>query len=70
MTQAMEKIINSKPKQLTPDEAAIIVGVSKQTLAAWRCTKKENIPYYKIGGKVFYSEQDLLEWVENKRVAA
>ena len=70
MTQAIEKIINSKPKQLTSDEAAAIVGVSKQTMAAWRCTKKETIPYYKIGGKVFYREADLLEWLESKRVAA
>ena len=70
MTQAMDKIINNKPKQLTPDEAAAIVGVSKQTMAAWRCTKKENIPYYKIDGKVFYREQDLIDWMDKKRVAA
>lgn len=70
MSQAIEKIINSKPKQLTPDEAAAIVGVSKQTMAAWRCTKKESIPYYKVGGKVYYREQDLLAWLESKRVAA
>lgn len=70
MSQAIEKIINSKAKQFTPDEAAAIVGVSKQTMAAWRCTKKENIPYYKVGGKVFYREADLLAWLESKRVAA
>lgn len=70
MTQAIDKIINSKPKHLTPDEAAEILRVKKQTLAMWRCTKKEAIPYLKIGGKVFYREQDLVDWMDKKRVAA
>jgi excisionase family DNA binding protein len=66
---AIGNIINSSSGRLTTFEAAEIIGVKPQTLISWRCTKKESIPYYKIGRKVFYKKQDILEWVEQKRVA-
>lgn len=61
------KIINKD--RLTTEEAAEIIGVKPKTLVSWRCTKKEDIPYYKIGWKVFYKESDLLMWFEKNRVA-
>lgn len=61
--------IIKKTDLLTTDEAAEMVGVKPGTLVNWRCTKKENIPYIKIGSKVFYKEKDILDWVDQKRVA-
>jgi excisionase family DNA binding protein len=65
---AIGEIINSSDR-MTTFEAAKIIGVKPQTLISWRCTKKESVPYYKIGRKVFYKKQDILEWVEQRRVA-
>ncbi|MCP5275489.1 MAG: helix-turn-helix domain-containing protein [Burkholderiales bacterium] len=42
--------------------------ISINTLASWRCTKKEIIPFYKIGSKIRYKISDLVAWKESKRV--
>ncbi len=64
------KIINpSNGQEVNQTEAAKIIGVKPNTLAAWRCTKKQNIPFYKIGSRVIYKISDLLEWKEKQRVA-
>lgn len=65
---AIGNIINDSDRMNT-FEAAKIIGVEPQTLASWRCTKKESVPYYKIGRKVFYKKKDLIDWVEQRRVA-
>ena len=36
-------------------DAAIILGVSPQTLAVWASTKRYDLPYIKVGRKVRYS---------------
>lgn len=69
MTQAIDKIIKKKTELLTTLEAAELIDVEESTLRAWRCTKKEHIPFLKIGRNVRYLESDLLEWLESKRVA-
>jgi Helix-turn-helix domain len=56
------------PKLLKPKAAAKAVGKSEQTLAKWRCTKEVNLPYLKIGGGIFYREQDLIAFLESSRV--
>ncbi len=44
--------------QLSPDQAAKMLGVSVGTLAAWRTNKSDNLPYIKAGnsqnGRVKY----------------
>ena len=44
------KIIESSEntEEVDPVVAAQIIGVKINTLASWRCTKKETIPFYKI----------------------
>ena len=37
---------------------AELLGVDKQTLANWRCTKREDLKYVKIGGRVRYRVSD------------
>lgn len=55
--------------RLTTNEAAEMIGVKPQTLVSWRCTRREEIPYYKIGRMVFYKKTDIDIWLEQKRVA-
>ncbi|SET40090.1 Helix-turn-helix domain-containing protein [Nitrosomonas marina] len=65
---AIRKIIAPNNDEVDPTVAAEIIGVKVNTLAAWRCTKKENIPFYKIGNKIRYKVSDLIAWKESKRV--
>ena len=67
----LSKIIMSgeNTEEVDPVVAAQIIGVKVNTLASWRCTKKETIPFYKIGSKVRYKISDLTAWKESKRVS-
>jgi excisionase family DNA binding protein len=55
-------------KYLDTPEAAAFLGLSPGTLMVWRSTKRYEIPYYKIGGLVRYEEQDLINWVESRKI--
>lgn len=67
--QSLDKIITKDTKLLTPPEAATRIGVKEATLRNWRCTKREEIPFIKVGSKVFYAEEDLIDFLNRKRVA-
>lgn len=43
--------------------AAESVGVSKDTIS-----KSKKIPHIKLGGKVLFDLEDLMEWIENSKV--
>lgn len=64
----INKILNHNSDRIDAKQAAKLIGVSSATLATWRCTKKEQIPYYKIGKKVFYKIEHVLSWIETKKV--
>jgi len=51
-----------------PGKAAAFLGISKETLAVWRCTKRYNLPYIKVGRLIKYRESDLTTFVESRRV--
>lgn len=52
---------------LTEKEAAIYLGLENhQTLAVWRCNKRYQIPYIKIGRNVRYRIGDLKEWIDSR----
>lgn len=63
---AIQKIINHD--RVTADDAAKFLGISKGTLAIWRCSKRHSIPFYKIGKNVFYKISDLEAFVESTRI--
>ncbi|MDP3508097.1 MAG: helix-turn-helix domain-containing protein [Candidatus Melainabacteria bacterium] len=44
---------------LSRKEAAAYLGVAEQTLAIWKCTKRYDLPYVKIGKLVKYKKSDL-----------
>ena len=43
----------------TENEAAQFLGVKPTTLQIWRCTKRYNLPYIKIGRLVRYRQSAL-----------
>jgi len=44
---------------LTPEETANLLSVAEQTLAVWRCTKRVDLPYIKLGKSVRYRKSDI-----------
>lgn len=54
---------------LTENEAAEFLGLKPITLAMWRCNKRQNIPYVKLGSKlVRYRLEDLQAWMASRLV--
>lgn len=54
-------------KTLSIEEVMEILSVSKSTLAQWRADKK-NLPYYKLGGRVVYHQDDINEFLTGNKV--
>ena len=55
-------------QKLTTNEAAELIGVSSHTLAVWRCTKRQALPFLKIGRCVRYLRSDCEEFLQAQRV--
>jgi excisionase family DNA binding protein len=55
---------------LTNDEAAAYIGVTPRTLEVWRCTKRHNIAYIKVGRLVKYRRQALDDYLASRTVDA
>jgi hypothetical protein len=60
----------TKPQLLNNREAADFIGMQPHTLETWRAAKRYPIPYTKVGGKVFYFAEDLIEWLQSRKVHA
>lgn len=43
--QNCKKIMIENNQRLSPSEAAAYLGFKESTLASWRCTNKQKIPY-------------------------
>lgn len=57
-----------KPQLLKPTATAKILDTTTGVLAVWRCQKRHNLPYVKVGKSVMYDLQDLLDWLESRKV--
>ncbi len=55
------------PQLLTPEQAAQLLGVEITTLAVWRCTRRHNLPFVRVGRLVRYDREDLRAWIEERR---
>jgi predicted DNA-binding transcriptional regulator AlpA len=53
-------------KLLTEQEAADLLTVSPGTLSVWRCTRRYDLRYLKIGRAVRYRESDILEFIASR----
>lgn len=51
---------------LTEAQAAEILNVEPGTLSVWRCTKRYNIPFVKVGRSVRYSRKALQDWIDSR----
>jgi hypothetical protein len=60
---SISEILKSDPK-LTEDEAAEFLKIKPQTLAVWRCNRRQNLPYLKIGRLIRYRLADLMKFQE------
>lgn len=49
------------PRFLTVDEASALTHFAKQTL--YRRTCERSIPFTKVGGKLLFPEDKLLDWL-------
>jgi predicted site-specific integrase-resolvase len=50
-------------KLLSPEQVADILGVSKQTLAVWRCEQRYPLTYVKVGSRVRYRPVDVQQFM-------
>ena len=57
----MEASKNSKTV-MTPDQAASFLGISDRTLSRWHL-QRVGPPRIKIGGRVLYRREALLDWL-------
>lgn len=53
-------------KLFTSEKAALYLGIKKDSLSVWRCTKRYKIPYIKVGRLVRYRKSDLDSWLESR----
>lgn len=54
---------------LTPIETAAILGVTKSTLEVWRATKRYDLSFVKIGGRVMYKREDIEDFISRRSVS-
>lgn len=52
----------------TEKQATKYLDLKPGTLGVWRCTKRHDLPYIKIGRNVRYRVSDLDDWL-NRRVS-
>lgn len=51
-------------------DAAEYIGVTPRTLEVWRCTKRYNIPFIKVGRLVKYRKSALDAFLDSRTVGA
>lgn len=51
---------------MTPEEVAEYLGLEVETLNVWRCTKRYNLPYTKIGRLVRYRPEDVEAFIASR----
>ncbi len=54
---------------ITEHQAAELVGLSRVTLARWRCKRQAKFTVYRPGGRVRYLKVEVVKWMEAQAVA-
>jgi excisionase family DNA binding protein len=60
----------SKDEILCNSDAAEYIGVTPRTLEVWRCTKRYQIPFIKVGRLVKYRKSALDAFLESRTIGA
>lgn len=65
-------MIENELKQdlLNPKQAAAFITMEPQTLAIWRCTKRYDLPYIRVGRLIRYRRADLEKFLASRTVEA
>jgi hypothetical protein len=69
-TQATPALLQPQGNLFGNDAAAAYIGVTPRTLEVWRCTKRHQIPYIKVGRLVKYRQTVLDTWLAVQTVGA
>ncbi|AXL80825.1 TPA: helix-turn-helix domain-containing protein [Pseudomonas aeruginosa] len=52
---------------LTPEQAALALGLSVKTLATWRSTGRHSLPFIRCGARIRYRRSDLAAWLQERQ---
>lgn len=52
---------------LTPEQAALVLGLSAKTLATWRSTGRHSLPFIRCGARIRYHRRDLVQWLQDRQ---
>lgn len=55
-------------QMLNAEQAAAAIGSNPATMSVWRCTKRQVIPYHKIGRRVVYKAGDLKKFMQARTI--
>jgi excisionase family DNA binding protein len=53
--------------RMSRQAAADYIGKAKSTLDNWASTGYADLPFYKVGGTVYYRRTDLDKWLEKQK---
>jgi hypothetical protein len=53
---------------MKPAAVAEMLGIEEQTLAAWRCTKRYNLPFVRVGRSIRYSRASVDKFCRDRTV--
>jgi excisionase family DNA binding protein len=57
------------PALVSCEQAAEYLGTTAGTLAVWRCNRRYDLPYVKVGKSVRYRLADLERFIESRTVS-
>ena len=63
-------MVDTSDKKMTTREAAEYLGLAEATLVTWRSTRREHIPYLKLGRRVLYRQRDLDDWMASRVIVS
>ncbi len=58
---------SARSQFVTTAQAAEILGIAEGTLTTWRCTRRTELPYLKVGRCVRYKRSDIEVWANFQR---
>lgn len=69
-SEAINAPSSTEDALLTPRDVARKLAISEETLTTWRCTRRQHIPYVKVGHLVRYRPADVSAFIESRLQAA
>jgi excisionase family DNA binding protein len=57
-----------RPRFLTTEQAAEMLGIKPQTLAAWRCLRRGTLPYIRVGRSIRYNPEHIEKFLSQNTV--